>query len=52
MKRPPEPAGDFTETALSSRLAYDGGLLKLRRDEVSLPGGASSWDHKEPLLRF
>ena len=43
MKRPPEPAGDFTETALSSQLAYDGGLLKLRRDEVSLPGGGSSW---------
>lgn len=43
MKRPPEPAGDFTETAVSSQLAYDGGLLKLRRDEVSLPGGGSSW---------
>ena len=43
MKRPPEPTGDFTESALSSRLAYDGGFLKLRRDEVRLPDGAAAW---------
>ncbi|MBL0143091.1 MAG: NUDIX hydrolase [Betaproteobacteria bacterium] len=28
---------------LSTTLAYDGGLLKLRRDEVRLPDGASAW---------
>ena len=43
MKRPPQPAGDFTETTRTSELAYDGGLLKLRRDEVRLPGGAPAW---------
>ncbi len=42
-KRPPEPRGDFTESEVSSELAYDGGLLKLRRDEVRLPGGAPAW---------
>ena len=43
MKRPPDPTGDFTESTLSTRLAYDGGFLKLRRDEVRLPGGAAAW---------
>ncbi len=43
MKRPPDPTGDFTETPISTRLAYDGGFLKLRRDEVRLPGGAAAW---------
>jgi ADP-ribose pyrophosphatase len=43
VKRPPEPAGDFTETRASTELAYDGGLLRLRRDEVRLPGGAPAW---------
>jgi len=43
VKRPPEPSADFTEATLSTRLAYDGGFLKLRRDEVRLPGGAAAW---------
>ena len=42
-KRPPEPTGDFTEPTVSSRLAYDGGFLRLRRDEVRLPDGAVAW---------
>ena len=43
MKRLPEPTGDFTEPTLSSRLAYDGGFLRMRRDEVRLPDGAIAW---------
>ena len=43
MKLPPEPAGDFTESTLDSRLAHEGGFLKLYRDEVRLPDGASAW---------
>jgi ADP-ribose pyrophosphatase len=43
VKLPPEPTGDFTEPTISTQLAYDGGLLKLRRDQVGLPGGATSW---------
>ena len=42
-KLPPEPTGDFTETTVSTRLAYDGGFLRLRRDEVRLPDGAMAW---------
>jgi ADP-ribose pyrophosphatase len=41
--KPPEPTGDFTETTVSSQLAYDGGLLKVWRDEVRLPDGAAAW---------
>lgn len=41
--RKPPPASDFTEATLSSRLVYDGGLLRVRRDEVRLPDGASAW---------
>jgi ADP-ribose pyrophosphatase len=43
LNRPPEPSGDFTETRLSTRLAYEGGFLRLRRDEVRLPDGAAAW---------
>ena len=43
MAKPPEPTGDFTETTIASRLAYDGGLLKLNRDEVRLPDGHTAW---------
>jgi ADP-ribose pyrophosphatase len=43
VKRPPEPTGDFTEPTVSTTLAYDGGFLKLRRDEVRLPDGAPAW---------
>ena len=42
-KPPPAPTGDFTETPVSSRLAYDGGLLRMRRDEVRLPDGKLAW---------
>ena len=41
-KRPPAH-GDFTETTVSSRLAYEGGLLKVRRDEVRMPDGDMAW---------
>jgi ADP-ribose pyrophosphatase len=43
VKRPPDPTGDFTEPTVSTKLAYDGGFLKLRRDEVRLPDGAPAW---------
>ncbi|APV49998.1 hypothetical protein BWI17_10060 [Betaproteobacteria bacterium GR16-43] len=43
MSSAPPDGPDFTEHSLSSRLAYDGGLLKLRRDEVRLPDGGRSW---------
>jgi ADP-ribose pyrophosphatase len=39
----PAVQADFTETGVSSQLAYDGGLLKVKRDEVRLPDGASAW---------
>jgi ADP-ribose pyrophosphatase len=34
---------DFTETQLASRLAYDGALLKVLRDDVRLPDGGQAW---------
>lgn len=43
MAKPPPAAGDFTESELASVLAYDGGLLKVKRDEVRLPDGATAW---------
>ena len=39
----PEAHGDFTESTVSSRLAYDGGLIKVKRDEVRLPDGHLAW---------
>jgi ADP-ribose pyrophosphatase len=41
--KPPDFTADFTETRVSSKLAYDGGLLKVHRDEVQLPDGAQAW---------
>ena len=41
--RKPEFTADFTETTVSSRLAYEGGLLKVKRDEVRLPDGHIAW---------
>jgi ADP-ribose pyrophosphatase len=41
--KPPEFSEDFTEETVSSRLAYDGSLLKVMRDEVRLPGGRPAW---------
>ena len=43
MAKPPKPAADFTETTVSTKLAYDGGLLKIRRDEVKLHDGHTTW---------
>ncbi len=43
MALPPLPSGDFTETTVSSTLAYDGSLLKVKRDEVRLHNGAPAW---------
>ena len=43
MTKPPDAHGDFTETEVSSKLAYDGGLLKVKRDEVRLPDGGTAW---------
>ena len=40
---PPDVHGDFTEIEVSTRLAYDGGLLKVKRDEVRLPDGREAW---------
>lgn len=40
--KPPE-GSDFTEHTVCSTLAYDGGLLKLRRDAVRLPDGGPAW---------
>jgi ADP-ribose pyrophosphatase len=42
VKSPPEPHGDFTESTVSTKLAYDGGFLRLRHDEVRLPDGATA----------
>lgn len=36
-------ASDFTEHTVDSELAYDGGLLKVMRDTVRLPDGATTW---------
>jgi ADP-ribose pyrophosphatase len=41
--KPPESSADFTETTVSTRLAYDGGLIKVRRDEVRLHDGRTAW---------
>ena len=43
MAKPPLPTGDFTETTVASTLAYDGRLLKVKRDEVRLHNGAPAW---------
>ena len=34
-----QPPADYTEHRLSSRLAYDGAMLKVREDSVRLPDG-------------
>ena len=43
MAKPPRFTSDFTETTHDSALVYDGGLLKVRRDEVKLPDGQHAW---------
>jgi ADP-ribose pyrophosphatase len=39
----PPVHGDFTETRASTQVAYEGGLLKVRRDEVRLHDGRTAW---------
>jgi ADP-ribose pyrophosphatase len=39
----PSFTSDFTEATIDSRLAYEGGLLKVKRDRVRLPDGAEAW---------
>ena len=41
--KPPAAHADFTESMVSSRLAYGGSLLKVKRDEVRLPDGHVAW---------
>ncbi len=41
-RRPPHDE-DFTETRIESRLAYEGGLLTVLRDDVRLPDGGHAW---------
>lgn len=43
MSAKPPDGPDFTEVPVSSTLAYDGGLLKVRRDPVLLPDGRAAW---------
>ncbi len=41
--KPPQAGEDFTETTVSSKLAYEGSLLKVKRDQVRLHGGGEAW---------
>ncbi|HEX6633318.1 MAG TPA: NUDIX hydrolase [Usitatibacter sp.] len=34
---------DFTEETVATKVAFDGGLLEVRRDEVRLPDGKVAW---------
>ena len=43
MKKPPEFEHDFTEHEITSEVRYDGGLLKVMRDQVRLPDGGEAW---------
>lgn len=43
MSKPPESSEDFTEITVSSKLAYEGSLLKVKRDQVRLPDGGDAW---------
>ena len=39
----PQDGPDFTEHTVDSKVAYDGGLLKVMRDSIRLPDGGSAW---------
>jgi len=41
--KPPQFSSDFSETQASSEVAYKGGLLEVRRDEVRLHDGKTAW---------
>ena len=43
MAKVPPASADFTEEQRSTRLAYEGGLLRVRRDEIRLPDGGGAW---------
>jgi len=43
LAKPPQFSGDFTETQVSSEIAFKGGLLEVRRDEVRLHDGKAAW---------
>lgn len=43
LPRPPDFSADFTESTVSSRLVYDGGLLQVYRDQVRLHDGTLAW---------
>lgn len=43
MAKPPEFSEDFTEATASSELAFDGRLLKVKRDVVRLHDGTEAW---------
>ena len=43
MSKPPEFPEDFTETTVSSELAFDGRLIKVKRDIVRLHDGGEAW---------
>ena len=43
MAKPAGSSPDFTETEVSSKVVYQGGLLEIRRDEVRLPDGKEAW---------
>jgi ADP-ribose pyrophosphatase len=41
--KPPEFSEDFSETPLTSDLVHDGGFIKVYRDTVRMPDGATAW---------
>lgn len=43
MAKPPRFTADFSESTVSSELAYDGGFLKVYRDKVKLHDGSLTW---------
>jgi ADP-ribose pyrophosphatase len=42
-EKPSHDDAHLVETRLDTALVYDGGFLKVRRDDVRLPNGAAAW---------
>ena len=42
-KKPPDFSADFSETPLTSELVHEGKFLKVYRDTVRMPDGATAW---------
>jgi len=42
-EKPSHDDAHLVETQLNTELVYDGGFLKVRRDDVRLPNGAAAW---------